>query len=260
VGTRTFANARERCELSEGPQGQTRTTELLEETGSTHTQIARNALGVPSMQVTQGDQALSREGRQERLLGHAPLTRSRWRPESDRLTHSARWQRAILYQTACSLYRVAQFAHVTRPRMMSEHRGSPRFECLPTCRRKMPSEGDHVLGAIAEGWQVNYNARESSVEITAQCATGHSVLHILLNRCNGPGVHVALSLLAQALDFTGIEHAEQLSLSFEGQRQQLVEEERSTVGALDVSPVPLDRPRERTPVVSEQQSVRHVAW
>src|SRR3954469_9382621 len=85
-------------------------------------------------------------------------------------------------------------------------------------------------------------------------------LDVAVGRRDDADVDLEHLVAAYALDFALLEHAEQLGLHGKGHIADLVQEERTAAGSLELAPTLLRRTGERAGLVTEHLALDELAW
>ena len=148
---------------------------------------------------------------------------------------------------------VAQLADVARPRVARERalgRGREADGSVrPTARAK------NARKRCASGMMSSRRSRsvgtrhlddvEAEEEVLAEAAGLHVVFEVAVRRRDDAHVGLARARLAQPLELTFLQEAQQLGLQAGGQLADLVEEQRAALGGLDPPRLIADRAGER---------------
>src|SRR6476469_2851865 len=95
-----------------------------------------------------------------------------------------------------------------------------------------------VLASLAQRRDVNLDSAKTVVEVGAEQPLRHEICQGTIRRDNDPGVHTTDAIAADTLDRNVLDGAKQLRLSREREIGHFVEEQRSSIGCLELSPAP----------------------
>ena len=121
----------------------------------------------------------------------------------------------------------------------------------------MPREQLDVRSALPQRRKIDPEDAEAEVEIRPQAAVRDRGLRIHVRRGDDAHVEGDVVLAADSLQSLRLERPEELHLEVDRHLGDLVQEQRSAAGPLEVSQVSLHRAREAPALVSEQLALDH---
>ena len=101
--------------------------------------------------------------------------------------------------------------------------------------QEVVAEERDVVGALAQGRDADDDRVDAVEEVLAEGAGGDAGLEVLVGRGDQAEVHRGRPAAADALDFVGLEDAQELGLDGRRQRPDLVQEHRSLVRQLEAA-------------------------
>src|SRR5262249_47344504 len=154
---------------------------------------------------------------------------------------------------------VTKLAHVARPGILAE-RGDRVFSegpLLPAILRgnlasKVGDQRGEVLGAFAERRQNQRKDVDTMEKIAPKLVLFDKVFKVAMRGDDDANVHLGRLVAADPLDFSFFEYAQELSLHSQRHIANLVEEERSSIGLLELSDVAGGCPRKGSSFVAEE--------
>src|SRR5581483_11077732 len=154
---------------------------------------------------------------------------------------------------------VRELAHVAGPATLEERGEDERRDARRAAaeaggdrRHEVRHEHGHVLGALAEGRDLDREDVESVEEVGAEAALLDHALERAVRRGDDAHVDGDFALATDALELALLEDAEELDLRGARQLADLVEQERAAVGALEAAEVARRRARESSLLVPEE--------
>src|SRR5215468_2413213 len=157
------------------------------------------------------------------------------------------------------LHHVAQLAHVARP-VVGEEVGEGlhghRLGAAPVLRREegdeVLHEGGDVLLAPAQRGHLDGNDVEAVEEILAEAPRGDLLLQVLVGSGDDAHVDAERLLAAHPLEGLLLQHAKDLGLCLEAHVRDLVEEQRTAIGQLELAAPSCHRAGEGAALVAEE--------
>src|SRR5262249_31302648 len=119
-------------------------------------------------------------------------------------------------------------------------------------------ERGNVVASLAQRRQAQHQALEPEVEILAKPSLGDAALEIAIAGGDDPDVHRHRARRADLVERLLLKHAQELALMIRSQLADLVEEQRSSIGLLEVAPTFTDRPGEAALDVTEELSLEEL--
>src|SRR5262245_14756964 len=163
-----------------------------------------------------------------------------------------------------ALDRVIQLAHVTRPGMSEQHAhrlGLEAAEVLAVAPRvaleERCGEQRDVVAALAQRRQDDLDRVEPEQQILAEAPGLDLGAEIGVGRRQQPHRDAARARRSDALELTGLEHAQQLRLLRRRDVRDLVEEQRAAIGQLEAADALVAGAGERAALVAEQLALEH---
>src|SRR5229473_3554630 len=153
---------------------------------------------------------------------------------------------------------VLELADVARPLVLDDGlqglgaEANLALEGLAIAAQEGIGEEDHVLTALAERRQVDGDHGESIVEILAEAAAAQGFVEALVGGRHHAHVDGDDLATAHPLDLALLQEAQQLHLEGQAHLRDLVQEEGSAGGHLDLALALGVGPRERAPLVAEE--------
>src|SRR6266571_1536463 len=164
-----------------------------------------------------------------------------------------------------TLQHILQLPHVAGPGMalQAAHRlrgEAPRAQSVvaPDLLQQHPRQLGDVLLTLAQGRHADGDDLEPEVEVVAEPAATDQVLQVGVGRGQHAHVDAQLTAAAHAHELSLLQNAQELGLREQIHVADLVEEDGSAVGELELSLLPPDRPRERAPLVPEQLALDEI--
>src|SRR4051812_596732 len=158
-----------------------------------------------------------------------------------------------------ALHRVIELADVARPAVIEQelHRtGVEAREVLAVSLRmlleEVTREQRHVFAALAHGRKVDLDRVQTEQQVLPESPSRHFLVEVGIGGREDPDVHATRPRRSDTLEFTRLEHAQQLGLEAERDVRDLVEEERAAVRELEASHAVCLRVGERTFHVAEE--------
>src|SRR5207253_9910134 len=105
---------------------------------------------------------------------------------------------------------------------------------------------------VTKRWNRNRYDVDAIEEVFAHLAARDHLFEVAVGRGDHADVHLDQAVPAELFDFALLEHAQQLELHRGRNTFDLVEEQRTDVGELDLARAVMDRTRKRTALVTEQ--------
>jgi len=158
-----------------------------------------------------------------------------------------------------------KLADVARPGVAPQERDVGRGrdqrraeEPLPGLRCEVRGEERDVLGALAQGRQVDGEDAQPVPEVAAELAARHHLRQIAVGRGDDPHVDGHAALRADALERAVLQDAQQPHLRCGRELADLIEEQRPRVGALEPALPRRDRAGEAPLLVAEELGVHEL--
>ena len=165
-----------------------------------------------------------------------------------------------------ALHRVAQLAHVARPRVAHDQVARRVVEPdhrLALAMREVDGEAlgqrELVVAALAQRRQVQVEHVQPVVQVLAQRARALRLLEVAVRRRDHAHVDVDLLAAADAAEIPLLERAQELGLQERRHLPDLVEEDGPAVGQLERAQPGCDRAREGPLLVAEQLGFQQVS-
>ena len=153
---------------------------------------------------------------------------------------------------------IAQLSDVAAPRAVRERAERLRRPALLRFLDRVQIV-EEVLGQqldvftpVAQRWQVDREDVEPVIEVFPQLAARHRLAGAAVGRGDDPHVGLDRVVAAHAQEVSRLEHAQELHLELRVHLGDLVEQQRSAGGALEIADVPAVRAREAALLVPEQ--------
>src|SRR5258708_1568594 len=164
-----------------------------------------------------------------------------------------------LAQNRGPLERVAQFPNVPRPVVLEQRlsrrscqAGRRTSERLRDLLEERVAQQHDVARALSKWYQTDVEHLQPVEEVFAKVATLDRLAQAAVGRRNDPAVGLQQPCPAKPLKFSLLKHAQELGLRRQAHLADLVEEQHTTGGELDLSRLGLLRAGERAPLVAEQ--------
>ena len=140
------------------------------------------------------------------------------------------------------LENVAQFTDVPRPGV--PFKSFKRFRAQryagAELRQKSLCESAEVSSALAQGRKVDWENRQSIVQILPKQMLLHKTLQIRVRRCYYPHIHLQIVVSANSLNFSLFQETEDFALQRERHVPNLVQEECSPMRRMNAADARLD--------------------
>jgi hypothetical protein len=194
------------------------------------------------------------DGQLERRIGgrkHLPAEAARKAVPNGAQAQTLRLKKNMLGQNltiagndyAGPLENVAQFTDVSRP--VVPFKGFTRSRAQrhsgAELRQKSLSETAEVSNALAQGRKVDWENRQSIVQILPKQVLLHKAMQIGVRRCYYPHIHLQIVVPAYSLHFSLLQKTEDFALQRERHVPNLVQEECSPVRRMNAAYARLDR-------------------
>lgn len=152
-----------------------------------------------------------------------------------------------------------QLADIARPRMSDQLVLRRRIEIADRfpvlagiTHEKRPRQQQNILAALAQGRQIDVNGIDTVEQVFAERASGRHPEQIAVGRRDEPAVDLHGQIAAHADDRAALQRRQQFRLQMQRQVADLIEEERTAVGDLELSGTVGARIGEGTLHVAEQ--------
>src|SRR5688572_11515883 len=137
---------------------------------------------------------------------------------------------------------MVQLTHVSGPGMFEQRLHSGGIEsCKPfavalgVAAKKVRGQGSDVFAALAQRRQLDLNGVQAEKQVFAKAARLNLAREIGIGSGDDAHVHLPGLRGTNALEFSRLQHAEELGLLAEGNIGDLVEEERASGGELEAA-------------------------
>ena len=131
---------------------------------------------------------------------------------------------------------VLQLSHVSRPRVLlqrehrgREHRRDPAPELPLALMDQKPHQRRDVVPSFTERRQVDWINAQAIVQVGSEAAGGDIGFQVSVSCGNHAHIHALGSRGSDPLEFSLLQHAQQLDLNFRQQIADLVQEDRSSI-------------------------------
>ena len=201
-----------------------------------------------------------RAGRLDRR--HRRQRRIRYRPGQAEV---GRFNQAALLQDQRPLNRVVQFTHVARPRVTHQARLSLRREThrgmlhFTDVLGQQPLGQRHDIGgAFAQRAPGQREHRQPIVQIFAEAPRRHFPGQVTVGGGDHADIQGNRLAPAHALDFTFLQHPQQLGLQAQGHFRDFVEQQGAAIGLFELARLRCNGAGKRAFFVTEQGGFEHV--